>query len=118
MLPCCHEGGPGRLMLLENGYVFHGVDTSLENSVSQEFRNICADNNISYYKKPENTSTSSQPGQIVSAAVQWTCDNLILDSHKNDIVCSFDSDMPLIDKFDFGESLTHEEITGVPQKRE
>jgi hypothetical protein len=102
---------------LQNDYVFHVVDTSLENSVSQEFRNICADNNISYYKKPENTSTSSQPGQIVSAAVQWTYDNLILDSHKNDIVCFFDSDMFLIDKFDVEEYLIHEVIAGVPQKR-
>ena len=95
----------------------HVVDASLENNVSQEFRNICADNNISYYKKPENTSTSSQPGQIVSAAVQWTYDNLILDSHKNDIVCFFDSDMFLIDKFDVEEYLTHEVIAGVPPKK-
>jgi hypothetical protein len=102
---------------LQNDYVFHIVDTSLDNSVSQEFRHICADNNISYYKKPENTSTSSQPGQVVSTAVQWTYDNLILESHKNDIVCFFDSDMFLIDKFDIEKYLTHEVIAGVPQKR-
>jgi hypothetical protein len=52
----------------------HVVDASLENNVSQEFRNICADNKITYYKKPENTRTSSHRGQMVSAAVQRTCE--------------------------------------------
>jgi len=77
----------------------HVVDASLENNVSQEFRNICADNKITYYKKPENTRTSSHRGQMVSAAVQRTCDNLILD------------------KFDVEEYLTHEVIAGVPPKK-
>lgn len=101
---------------LKNDYQFHVVDDSVEESISHEFKSICDSNNIFYYKKPVNTE-SLNPAQACAAAVQWTYNELILQNHKNDLVCFFDSDMFLVDEFDVEEYLLDAVIAGLPQVR-
>lgn len=101
---------------LKNQYKFHVVDDSIDENISSQFKEMCSSKDILYYKKPISMKPLN-PAQACAEAIQWTYDNLILENHKNDIVCFFDSDMFLIDEFDVEKYMSNEIISGVPQKR-
>ena len=69
---------------LKDEYQFHVIDDSVDEDISKEFKNLCLNNNISYYKKPSITSPMN-PAQSCAAAVQWTYDNII--THYYIILC-------------------------------
>jgi len=101
---------------LKNDYQFHVVDDSISSDVTEQFKIICENQNLKYYKKPQN-NINMNPAQACAAAVQWTYDNLIKENCKNDLVCFFDSDMFLIDYFDVEEYLSDAIISGLLQSR-
>ena len=101
---------------LKNDYQFNVIDDSISSDISGQFKNICEDRNINYYKKPQNTSNLN-PAQACAAAVQWSYDKLIKENCKTDLVCFFDSDMFLLDHFDVEEYLNDAIIAGLPQYR-
>lgn len=101
---------------LKNRYQFHIVDDAIDSNISNQFKNICLENNFSYYKKPERT-VSMNPAQACADTVQWTYDNIIRENHKQDIVFFCDSDLFLIDEFDIQEYMSDAIIAGLPQKR-
>jgi len=101
---------------LKNEYHFHVVDDSIEQTISEQFYNICSENGFSYYKKPERT-VQMNPAQACADTVQWTYNTLIKENHKNDIVFFCDSDLFLIDEFDIIEYMSDAIIAGLPQYR-
>lgn len=101
--------------LLED-YTFHVIDDSIKTSVSDEFKKVCGDNNIFYYKKPERQK-SLNPAQACADTVQWTYDEIIKKDYKEDIVLFLDSDMFLIDNFNVTEYVNDCVIAGLPQYR-
>lgn len=101
---------------LKNDYEFHIVDDSISLDITEKFKNICEKRNLKYYKKPKN-NVNLNPAQACASAVQWTYNNLIKESCKNDLVCFFDSDMFLIDNFDVEEYLSGATISGLPQSK-
>lgn len=101
---------------LKNEYQFHIVDDSIEQTISEQFYNICSENGFSYYKKPERT-VQMNPAQACADTVQWTYDTIIKENHKNDVVFFCDSDLFLIDEFDVVEYMNGSIIAGLPQYR-
>lgn len=101
---------------LKNEYHFHVVDDSIEQTISEQFYNICSENGFSYYRKPERT-VQMNPAQACADTVQWTYNTLIKENHKNDIVFFCDSDLFLIDEFDIIEYMSDAIIAGLPQYR-
>ena len=101
---------------LKDDYQFHIVDDSVDESISQQFKLICDENNFSYYKKPERT-IKLNPAQACADTVQWTYDSIIKQNHKDDIVFFCDSDLFLIDEFSISEYMSDAIIAGLPQKR-
>lgn len=101
---------------LEDKYQFHIVDDSIEEDISQKFKDICSENNFKYYKKPERENPLN-PAQACADTVQWTYDNLIKKNHLDDIVFFCDSDLFLIDNFNISEYMSDAVISGLPQRR-
>ena len=101
---------------LNHEYVFHVVDDSVDEIMTQEFEKICKINDIKYYRKPFNNK-SLNPAQACADTVQWTYDNIIKKNHAEDIVFFLDSDMFLIDEFDIEEYMSDAIIAGLPQVR-
>jgi len=101
---------------LKNEYQFHIIDDSIDSNISQNFKNICSENNLSYYKKPER-KVQMNPAQACADTVQWTYDTIIKENHRNDIVFFCDSDLFLIDEFDVVDYMQDAIIAGLPQKR-
>lgn len=102
---------------LKDEYQFHVIDDSVDEDISKEFKNLCLNNNISYYKKPSITSPMN-PAQSCAAAVQWTYDNIITKKYSEDIVFFCDSDMFLLEEFNITEYMKDTVISGFPQTRE
>ena len=101
---------------LKDNYQFHIIDDSVDLNISNQFEDICSENNFLYYKKPERT-LQMNPAQACADTVQWTYDNIIRKNHLNDIVFFCDSDMFLIDEFNIEEYMSDSIIAGLPQKR-
>lgn len=101
---------------LDDEYQFHIVDDSIEENISKKFKDICLQNNFSYYKKPEREN-SLNPAQACADTVQWTYDNIIKKNHLDDIVFFCDSDLFLIDNFSISEYMSDFIISGLPQRR-
>ena len=101
---------------LKEDYQFHIVDDSVDESISEQFYNICSENGFKYYKKPERT-VQMNPGKACADTVQWTYDNIIKTEHSNDLVFFCDSDMFLIDDFNISEYMEDAIIAGLPQYR-
>jgi hypothetical protein len=101
---------------LKNDYQFHIVDDSVDSDISEKFKNICEQNNLVYYKKPERQD-SMTPGQACADAIQWTFDTIIKEEYSDQIVLFCDSDMFLIDEFDIEEYMEDVVIAGLPQYR-
>jgi hypothetical protein len=101
---------------LTDEYQFHIVDDAVDSTISEQFKQICLENNFSYYKKPERTVVLN-PAQACADTVQWTYDNIIKINHKKDIVFFCDSDLFLIDEFNIEEYMRDALIAGLPQKR-
>ena len=97
-------------------YKFYVIDDSIDEIVSNEFKTICNDNNIFYYKKPERT-LNLNPAQSCADAIQWTYDNIIKVDCLDDTVFFCDSDMFLIDKFNISDYMNDCIISGLPQYR-
>jgi hypothetical protein len=101
---------------LKNDYVFHVIDDSIDQKLSEIFSDVCSKNNIKYYKKPISV-VSMNPAQACAYAIQWTYDNIIKKKHKSDIVFFCDSDMFLIDDFDIEDYIKDCIISGLSQQR-
>jgi hypothetical protein len=101
---------------LKNDYQFHIIDDSVDSDISEKFKNICEQNNLVYYKKPERQGSMS-PGQACADAIQWTFDTIIKEEYSDQIVLFCDSDMFLIDEFDIEEYMEDVVIAGLPQYR-
>lgn len=101
---------------LKEDYQFHVVDDSVDENISESFRNVCMENGLQYYKKPPRTNEMN-PAQACADTVQWTYDNLIRINYLEDIVFFSDSDMFLIDDFNISEYMKDSSIGGLPQQR-
>jgi hypothetical protein len=101
---------------LNDEYVFHVIDDSIDESVSDQFQKICEKNHFSYYKKPKRIQHLN-PAQACADAVQWTYDNIIKKNHLDDIVFFCDSDMFLLDEFSISDYMSESIIGGLPQYR-
>lgn len=100
---------------LKNKYEFHVVDDSIDENITEKFKNICSSENINYHKKPKTQTT--YPARDCANAIQWTYDNLIIKNITEDIVLFLDSDMFLIKEFDIEEYMKNDIIGGLPQTR-
>jgi len=101
---------------LDNEYQFHVVDDSVDADISEQFKNICSENKLYYYKKPSRT-IQMNPAQACADTVQWTYDNIIKVRHSDDIVFFCDSDLFLIDNFNIEEYMEDAIVSGLPQYR-
>tara|TARA_S200002703_G_scaffold109434_1_gene95178 strand:+ start:246 stop:1013 length:768 start_codon:yes stop_codon:yes gene_type:complete len=101
---------------LKNEYKFHIIDDSIDNKMTEQFRNICSDNDLQYYKTPKELEHSN-PSTKVGNVIQWAFDNIIKKCYASDIIFWLDSDMFLIDDFDIEEYVSDCIIAGVPQHR-
>lgn len=101
---------------LKDNYQFHIIDDSVDEKISFKFQEICLENNLNYYKKPERKIILN-PAQACADAIQWTYDNIIKVNYLNDIVFFCDSDMFLVDEFSISEYMKDYIISGCPQKR-
>jgi len=97
-------------------YKFHVVDDSINENVSEQFRNICQERGIEYYKTPEDLEHSN-PSTKVGNVIQWAFDEIVKTQCASDIVFWTDSDMFLIDEFDIGNYMSDCVIAGLPQVR-
>lgn len=97
-------------------YKFHVVDDSIDDNVSEQFKNICQERGIEYYKTPKDLEHNN-PSTKVGNVIQWTFDTIIKKDCSNDIVFWSDSDMFLIDEFDIVEYVSDCVIAGLPQIR-
>jgi len=102
---------------LKDEYQFHVVDDSVDEDISKQFKSLCLNNDIIYYKKPSIT-VPMNPAQSCAAAVQWTYDNIIVKKYSEDIVFFCDSDMFLLEEFNIAEYMKDTVISGLPQTRE
>lgn len=101
---------------LSDDFKFHIVDDSIEPNLTKEYKNICTEKGLEYYRKPERI-TSLNPAQACADTVQWTYDNIIKINHLNDIVFFCDSDLFLVDEFNISEYVKGSVICGLPQYR-
>jgi len=102
---------------LKEDYQFHVVDDSINSYISGQFKNICKDRNIEYYRTPENLEHNN-PSTKVGNVIQWAYDDIIKTIYASDIVFWTDSDMFLIDEFNISEYVLDCVIAGLPQVRE
>lgn len=98
-------------------YQFHVVDDSIDDTISNKFKEICLENNIKYYKKTEKF-IGHDASKACAVAIQWTFDELLKKNHSTDIVFLCDSDMFLVDKFSIADYMKDVIIAGLPQWRE
>lgn len=101
---------------LKNEYQFHIIDDSIEEKISNKFKEISDQNNILYYKTPDDIEHNN-PSTKVGNVVQWSYDNIILKNYSKEIVLWLDSDMFLIDDLDVEDYLKDCIISGLPQIR-
>ena len=100
----------------ENEFQFCVIDDSSDINLSFEFQRFCLENEISYYKKPSNNFLN--PADACADAIQWTYENIIQKVYPNYLIFYIDSDMFLIDSFNFDEKLNNEFLGGVKQIRD
>lgn len=101
---------------LKNPYLFHVVDDSVDSAITEQFKSICENNSIAYYRKPERT-VNLTPAEACAHTIQWTYDTIIKTGHSDDIVFFCDSDLFLIDEFDVLEYTQDCIMAGLPQVR-
>ena len=97
-------------------YKFHVIDDSIEENISSQFKEICEQRNIEYYRTPkelENNNPSTKVGNVI----QWVFDTIIKETCASDTVFWTDSDMFLIDDFDIEDYVSDCVIAGLPQVR-
>jgi hypothetical protein len=97
-------------------YKFHVVDDSIDENISSQFKQICDEQNIEYYKTPKNLEHNN-PSTKVGNVIQWSFDEIIKKKFSSDIVFWTDSDMFLIDNFNIVEYMSDCVISGLPQVR-
>lgn len=106
---------------LKEEYQFHVIDDSLEESISNKFKEICKENQISYYRKPQGNRSLNESrwngARHACETIQWTYDNLIKAKYCNDLVLFLDSDMFLLDHFSMVDHMEGEIISGLKQGR-
>lgn len=100
----------------KNNYHFCVVDDSIDQKISIEFEKICIKNQISYFKKP--SEEIKNPADACSSTIQWTYENVIQKIFSDYFIFYLDSDMFLIDYFEFDNELIDEYLGGVKQVRE
>lgn len=98
-------------------YQFHVIDDSIDRDLELEFKYICQNNSIFYYKKPPKKSEMN-PAQACAEAVQWTFDEIIKKKYNQDIVLFCDSDMFLVEEFSIKDYMEGEVIAGHYQTRD
>jgi len=98
-------------------YKFHVVDDSIDENISSQFKQICDEQNIEYYKTPKNLEHNN-PSTKVGNVIQWAFDEIIKKKCSSDIVFWTDSDMFLIGNFNISEYMSDCVISGLPQVRE
>lgn len=101
---------------LTDEYQFHVVDDSIDENISSEFKEICDQRNIHYYKTPKNLEHNN-PSTKVGNVIQWTFDEIIKKEYSSDIIFWTDSDMFLIDEFSIIDHMKDCAISGLPQIR-
>lgn len=102
---------------LVDDYQFHVVDDSIDMNLESQFKSVCDENGIVYYKKPPR-KIMMNPAQSCADAVQWTFDEIIKQNYSEDIVFFCDSDMFLLDDFSIKEYMKDEVIAGHLQTRD
>ena len=102
---------------LGDSYQFHVVDDSIDDEMTEQFKNICSDNNIKYYRKPIRF-VGADAAKACAVAIQWTFDEILKKNHQNDIVFLCDSDMFLVDNFNISDYMKDSIIAGLPQYRD
>lgn len=106
---------------LKDNHQFHVVDDSIDETISQEFKDVCKKYSIHYYRKPQ-TEDKKFDSPIAGArhaaeTIQWTYDNLIKKNHSEDLILFCDSDMFLLDDFCLEDYMQGEIIAGHLQIR-
>ena len=99
----------------KNKYHFCVIDDSVDSKTSLSFQKYCLKNEISYFKKP--LSKINDPASACADTIQWTYNNIILKIFSDNLIIYLDSDMFLIDDFEFDKKLLNEYIGGVKQVR-
>jgi len=106
---------------LKEPYQFHVIDDSLEESISLDFKVVCEEYGIKYYRKPQGSRSLNESrwsgARHACETIQWTYDNLIKTDYCNDFVLFLDSDMFLIDHFSIVDHMENEIISGLRQTR-
>lgn len=106
---------------LKDEYQFHVVDDSMDENISQEFKDICEKHFIHYYRKPQSEQKKfDNPlagARHATETIQWTYDNLIKKNHSEDLILFCDSDMFLLDDFCLEDYMKDEIIAGQLQIR-
>ena len=106
---------------IEEEYQFNVVDDSIDTLVTEEFKNICDQYDITYYRKPQNDNKKfDNPlagARHATETIQWTYDTIIKNKHSEEPVLFCDSDMFLLDNFSISEYIKEEIIAGALQER-
>lgn len=106
---------------LKEKYQFHVVDDSLDESISAEFKRVCEENEINYYRKPQGNRSLNESrwngARHACETIQWTYDTLIKAKYCNDLVLFLDSDMFLLDHFSMVDHMDDQIISGLKQVR-
>lgn len=101
---------------LKNEYQFHIIDDSIEEDISQKFKDICSQNKLNYYSTPDDIEDNN-PSTKVGNVIQWAYDTIIKTNYSDQIVFWLDSDMFLIDDFDVCDYMNDCIVSGLPQIR-
>jgi len=106
---------------LDDEYQFNVVDDSLEDQISLEFKSVCEDNDITYYRKSQENRNKNESrwagARHATETIQWTFDEIIKKKHSKDLILFLDSDMFLLDNFNLTEYMKDTVISGLPQIR-
>lgn len=106
---------------LKDNYQFNVIDDSIDDEISQEFKEVCEKYAIAYYRKPQDPNKKfDNPlagARHATETIQWTYDQIIKKNHSEDLVLFCDSDMFLLDDFSIEEYIKDEVIGGHLQVR-
>jgi len=106
---------------LKDDYQFHVVDDSMDEQITKDFEQVCKNNSIHYYRKPQSDEKKfDNPlagARHATETIQWTYDTIIKQNHSNDLILFCDSDMFLLDDFCLEEYMENEVIAGHLQVR-
>ena len=106
---------------MKDDYQFNVVDDSIDPVITKEFKNICNEYDITYYRKSQNDNKKfDNPlagARHATETIQWIYDTIIKDKHAKEAVLFCDSDMFLLDDFSISDYIKDEVIAGALQER-